>query len=123
MEGSFPAFGLFFFYAFDNLGGLFCFNLTRIDWAFDFWILKIFGGKTMMNNRFYTGYPRAWEWHFAIDDENVVLRNRQNYSKIVYNIPTGKRIKITQAECKLLKDAGWQVKDARTKMWETIKRG
>lgn len=73
--------------------------------------------------RFFDGYPRAWEWYFAIDGDNVVLRNRQNYSKIVFNISTGKRIKITQAECKKLKDAGWKVEDARRKIWEEMRRG
>lgn len=77
--------------------------------------------NAIMNARLHTEYPKAWEWYFAIDEQNVVLRNRQNYSKIVYHIPTGKRTKITQEECKILKAEGWQVKDARAKVWEAMK--
>lgn len=77
---------------------------------------------TAIETRLFTGYPRAWEWYFAINNENVVLRNRTNYSKIVYHIPTGKRTKITQAECKVLKDAGWKVEDARIKIWQAMQR-
>ena len=54
--------------------------------------------------RFYEGYPNGWEWLFAIDEENVVLRQRSNYRKMIFNIPTGNRTPISQDDCKRMRE-------------------